>query len=98
MVQRIGTRRKTRALYSKSVRMRGKISLRKYFQTFAEGDAVRMLGNSAVPKAMPWFRFYGKVGTVLGKQGRCYRVTMSDRGKTKTVIVHPIHLERVRKE
>src|SRR3989344_6562644 len=95
MVQRIGTRRKTRALYRKTIRTRGKLSLRKYFQTFADGDAVRMVGNSAVPIALPWFRFHGKVGTIIGKQGSCYRVSMSDRGKSKTVIVHPVHLQRV---
>lgn len=95
MVQRIGTRRKTRALYRKTIRTRGKFSLRKYFQTFADGDAVRMIGNSAVPKAMPWFRFHGRVGKIIGKQGSCYRVNLNDRGKGKTIIVHPIHLQRV---
>jgi|SRR3989344_125559 len=95
MVQRIGTRRKTRALYRKTIRTRGKLSLRRYFQSFVDGDAVRMVGNAAVPIALPWFRFHGKVGKVIGKQGTCYRVHLSDRGKAKTVIVHPIHLQRI---
>lgn len=95
MVQRIGTRRKTRALYRKTVKTRGKISLSRFFRTFAEGESVRMVGDSAYQKALPWFRFHGKVGTIMGKQGRCYRVSMSDRGKAKIVIVHPIHLQRI---
>ena len=96
MVQRIGTRRKTRALYTKSVRERGKLSLRKYFQSFNAGDAVRMVGDSAVASAMPWFRLHGRVGKVLGKQGSCYLIDINDRGKAKRIIVHPAHLQRVR--
>jgi ribosomal protein L21E len=33
-------------------------------------------------------------GTVSGKKGACYGVTIKDGGKTKKLFIHPIHLSK----
>lgn len=96
MVTRIGTSRtKTRSIYTKHVRSKGKISLSKYFAVFKTGDRVGLTAEPAVTAGMYHPRFYGHTATVTGKQGRCYLVSFNDGGKSKTLIVHPVHLTRI---
>ena len=45
-------------------------------------------------KGMYHSRFYGKMGVVKGKKGRCYEVMITDGSKQKTLIVHPVHLKK----
>jgi len=95
MVQRTGGfRRKTRAKLKKNVRDRGKISIRRYSQIFNSGDRVILYAEPAVQKGMYFPRFYGRCGTVTGKRGKCYEVSIKDGGKEKTLIVHPVHLKK----
>ena len=95
MVKRIGgLRRKTRYKFRKEKRRRGKISFTRYFQTFNIGDKVHLSLESAVQKGMYHPRFMGRSGIINGKRGRCYKVTINDIGKEKTLIVHPVHLMR----
>jgi large subunit ribosomal protein L21e len=90
-----GYRRKTRKLMRKNVRTRGKISLTDYFARYKEGDKVALCTEPAVQGGIYHLRFHGKAGTVIGKQGECYQVAIVDGGKPKTVIVHPVHLQRI---
>jgi large subunit ribosomal protein L21e len=93
-MQRIGGfRRKTRNKLSKSVKDKGKISLRAYFQEFNTGDKVQLIAEPAIQKGMYHPRFMGKAGVIKGKAGRCYEVEIND-GKAKTLIVHPVHLKK----
>jgi large subunit ribosomal protein L21e len=95
MVKRIGgNRRKTRAILKKEPRNRGKFSLTRFFQTFKEGEKVFLKAEPAIHNGMYFKRFNGRLGTVLGKQGKCYVVTVDDLGKEKQVIIHPIHLRK----
>jgi large subunit ribosomal protein L21e len=95
MTKRIGGfRRKTKHKLSKSTREKGKLSLRTYFQAFKTGDKVYLVGESSVHEGMYFPRFYGRAGTVVGKQGKCYYVEIKDMNMTKKVLVHPIHLKR----
>lgn len=89
-----GFRRRTRHKYQKSLKQKGKISVQRYFQEFNVGDKVLLALEPAVQKGMYFRRFHSNVGVVAGKQGRCYMVTISDLGKQKTVIVHPVHLRQ----
>lgn len=95
MVDRVGGfRRNTRYKMRKNVRSRGKISLRRFLQTFEVGDRVRLAAEPAYQKGMYFPRFYGKVGTVTKKMGTCYEVAIADFTKKKTVVVHPVHLTK----
>ena len=94
MVDRVGGfRRNTRHKLRKNVRQHGKISLRKFLQSFEIGDSVQLVAEPAYQKGMFFPRFYGKVGTVSKQVGTCYEVKIND-GKEKTVVVHPVHLSR----
>ena len=94
MVDRVGGfRRNTRHKLSKNVRQHGKISLRKFLQSFEIGDIVQLVAEPAYQKGMFFPRFYGKVGKVSKIVGSCYEVKIKD-GKEKTVVVHPVHLSR----
>ena len=95
MVKRIGTSRtKTRHKLQKSKREKGKVSVSRYFQSFDQGARVVLKAEPAIQKGMYFPRFHGRVGTVLKKRGECYEIEIKDLGKTKTLIVHPIHLKQ----
>ena len=96
MVQRIGgQRRKTRHKFAKSIRERGKVSLRSFFREFKEGDKVLLYAEPAYQKGIYFRRFHGKSGKIAGKQGNCYKVKIKDGGKEKNIVVHPVHLRKL---
>ena len=93
MVDRVGGfRRKTRGKLSKNVSQKGKISLRKFLQTFNVGDKVDLKAEPAYQKGMYHPRFHGKKGVVSKQVGTCYEVKIKDFTKEKTVVVHPVHM------
>ena len=93
MVTKIGTNRsKTRLLFKKEIRSKGKISMRRYFASFKEGERVGLSAEPAIQKGLYNPRFYGRSGLIVGKRGGCYLVAIKDGGKAKTLIVHPVHL------
>lgn len=87
-----GNRRKSRYKMKKSISEKGKLHISKFLQTFEEGDKVLLKAYPSYQKGIFFLRFFGKVGEVTGKQGDCYKVNIKDGGKTKTCIVHPVHL------
>ncbi len=94
MVKRLGTKqRKTRHKYSASTRQQGKIPLSKYYQQLKEGDLVNLVTYPNVQKGRFFPRFHGMSGTVKGKKGNCYAVSIKDGHKEKLLYVHPIHLQ-----
>lgn len=70
--------------------------MRRYFSQYKEGESVGLAAEPAVQKGMYHPRFYGRVGIIEGKRGRCYLVSIKDGGKEKTLIVHPVHLRRIK--
>jgi len=85
-----GHRRRTRAL-KVDVRDRGKIEIRRRLQKFSEEDVVALSINPKYQK-IPFARFRGCTGKVVGKQGRAYYVEVAQGGKTKKLLVTPEHL------
>ena len=97
MVQRVGgARRKTRHKMSKALRNKGKISLTAMLDTYKDGDKVLLAAEPAVQKGMFGRRFYGRIGVVSGNQGACYKINILEGRKKKVLIVHPVHLKRVK--
>lgn len=86
--------RGTRQKFTKDFRNRGKISIRKFFQEFKEGDRVILKVESSYHKGRYYPRFHGRSGFVNGKAGDCYTVLIRDGGKAKKIICHPVHLQR----
>lgn len=71
------------------------MSVVKFLQSFKEGDKVVFKAEPAYQKGAYHFKFHGRFGIVTGQRGECYTVSMSDQGKQKTIIVHPVHLQRM---
>jgi len=95
MAKRIGGfRRKTRHKLSKPLREKGKVSLKRYFQTFKPGDNVVLKSEPSIQKGMYYPRFHGKAGIIKCKKGACYEVAIKDNKKEKLLIIHPVHLRR----
>ena len=96
MVKRTGTaRRKTRGFTTKSIRKQGKISISSYFTQFKGGDKALLKVEPAVHNGAYFRRFHGKIAEVVKKSGSCYEVKVLDKGKEKTLNVHPVHLRKV---
>lgn len=94
MKRKGGQRKGTRALTRKNVRGRGKLAYNAYFKAFKPGDRVTLLASSDVQNGLYWIRrYYGKIGTILAKRGRCYEIEIYDRNKRKIIIAHPVHLK-----
>ena len=89
-----GFRRKTRHKLSKNYKEKGKLSLRKFFQEFKQGDRVILKAEPSYHKGMYYPRYHGKSALVINKKGTCYEVLIKDGNKEKMLIVHPIHLKR----
>ncbi len=95
MPQTSGRRIKTRSLLRKKVRERGIKPPSYLLQGYRPGDRVILKYDPSVHKGMPHRRFYGKIGTVIGKRGRAYVIQVVDGDKTKTLIARPEHLKRL---
>lgn len=95
MPQTSGKRIKTRSLLRKKARERGVKPPSYLLQDYKTGEKVVLKYDSSVHKGMPHRRFYGKIGTVVGRRGRAYLIQVSDGGKTKTLIARPEHLKRL---
>lgn len=81
---------------TKDVRMRGKISVSRYFKKYNDGEQVLLKAEPAVQSGMYPTKYHGKVGRICGKKGECYEVKIYDFKKAKTFIIHPIHLRAVK--
>ncbi|MDR3205958.1 MAG: 50S ribosomal protein L21e [Candidatus Methanoplasma sp.] len=89
-----GTRTKTRKLLQKRPRDRGLSPITKAFQIFEEGEKVNIVIDPGVHKGMPFSRFHGLTGVVVGARGEAYEVSVKDGNKTKMVVARPEHLVR----
>ena len=88
-----GPRARTRAPSTKHHRDKGMPNVNKYLQKFKVGQRVHIKVNSSVHAGMPYRRFWGKTGTVMGTQGECYLVQVTDMAATKVSVIHPVHLK-----
>jgi large subunit ribosomal protein L21e len=86
--------RGTRQKFKKNFKDKGKISIRKFFQAFKEGDKVVLKVEPAYHKGRYYPRFHGRIGVVMEKRGDCYGVLIKDGTKEKMILVHPVHLMR----
>lgn len=89
-----GARRKTRHIMKKSVSEKGKLHIKRFLQTFEEGDKVLLKAYSSYQKGIFCLRFHGRIGEVSGKLGECYKVNVKDGNKIKNCVIHPVHLLR----
>ncbi|MFH1916909.1 MAG: 50S ribosomal protein L21e [Nanoarchaeota archaeon] len=95
MARKGGSKRKTRHIFKKHMREKGKISIRRFLHEFKAGDKVVLKGEPAYQKGLYFRRFHGKQGIIVSRRGFCYLVAIKDANKEKAVYVHPVHLREV---
>ena len=78
----------------KSIRQRGNVPFKRYFQKLEEGEAVAVINEKAVASNFPE-RLHGRTGKVKSKQGKSYFVEINDNKKPKLFLIQPVHLKRI---
>lgn len=96
VVRKGGPRARTRRLFRKHPRQKGKISLTRFFMPFEVGEKAVLKAEPAVQGSLYHSRFHGKVALITGKRGRCYELKIRDGRKEKLLIVHPVHLKKLK--
>jgi large subunit ribosomal protein L21e len=84
----------TRNKLKNKPRERGTSPPQRSVERYEPGEKVHLRIDPSVPKGRFHPRFNGQTGEVDAKQGRAYKVTITDGGKEKTVIANPAHLRR----
>jgi large subunit ribosomal protein L21e len=84
----------TRKKLSNDPRERGTSPPQRAIQQFEDGEKVHLEIDPSIPDGRFHPRFNGHTGTVVGQQGRAFKVQINDGGKDKTLIARPAHLTR----
>lgn len=77
---------------AKKIRDKGKLRLSSYFKVLSDGERVAVVDERGVRVNFPK-RLRGMSGKVIGSRGRFKEVEIKDGNKTKTFIIHPVHLK-----
>lgn len=92
MAHHNGPRKKTRYKFKKDLRRRGILPVTLLIQKFEDGQKVHIVCEPSTQKGMPHHRFHGKTGTIIGRRGRAWILSIKDGNATKTIISRPQHL------
>lgn len=84
----------TRNKLKNDPRDRGTSPPQRAVQQFEAGDSVHLAIDPSVNEGRFHPRFNGHTGTVVGEQGKAYKVAITDDGVEKNLIVKPAHLRR----
>jgi len=83
----------TRGKLSNDPRERGASPPQRAIQEYETGQKVHLKIDPSVSEGRFHPRFNGHTGTVVGMQGRAFKVEINDGGKDKTLITRPAHLK-----
>ena len=83
----------TRGKLSNDPRERGASPPQRAIQEYEVGQKVHLTLDPSVSEGRFHPRFNGHTGTVVGTQGRAFKVEINDGGKDKTLITRPAHLK-----
>jgi large subunit ribosomal protein L21e len=89
-----GPRTNTRHKLQNDPRDRGTSPPQRAVEEFESGEKVHLKLDPSVPDGRYHPRFDGHTGSVVGEQGKAYKVEITDGGKDKTIIVKAAHLRR----
>lgn len=90
-----GKRAKTRHSHKRKA---SRISVNKLLKEFKTGSAVQITINPSVHSGMPFRRYQGISGSVIGVQGRAVKVAVREGNAKRLLIVHPAHLKELKGE
>lgn len=72
-----------------------KASVNKHLQSFEAGETVQIVINGSIHAGIPFRRFHGLTGTVMGMQGRAVKVNVKQGNRPCSVIVGAVHLKPI---
>jgi ribosomal protein L21E len=78
----------------KTVKEKGKLSLKKYFQEFKIGDKVAIIRDQALNPGFP-HRIQGRTGNVIGTRGCGYLIKLNEGNMVKVHIIRASHLKKL---
>lgn len=81
--------------FKKNIRQKGKIQFSEYFKELKLKENVAIVNEKSVASAFPQ-RMIGSTGKIIGSRGTYKVVQIMDGNLSKTYIVHPIHLKRIK--
>ena len=90
-----GLKRKTRNL-RKKCREKGLSPITRYLQSFNQGEKACIKIDPSIHKGQPSPKFQGKIGEIIGMQGKAYLLKIYDRNKIKKIIIGVQHLRAVK--
>jgi len=90
-----GPRARSGMKLMKSIREKGMPPVTHYLKQFEEGERVAIDIDPSEHKGMPYHRFQGLVGTVIGKQGDAYIIDLKVGSVHKKIISSPVHIKRI---
>ncbi len=88
-----GPRKRTRNIFRQKTGYRPTIT--KFIQEFKTGESVVIDQETSSHRGMPFKRFKGKVGKIIGKRGKAFIVEIRVGNKNKKIISRPEHLRVV---
>ena len=88
---------RTRNIMKRNIRDKSKIKISNFLQTFKEGEKVVIVPDPSYQKGLPFRRFWGRTGSIIGKRGKASIVEVKDGGKLKKVLSANVHLKKVKK-
>ncbi len=89
-----GFRVRTRRTLRVRPRSRGYPPVTASLQELEPGSRVSIHIDGRLHSGMPHPRYQGRTGTIVGTQGRAFKVEIADGSKRKTLLVAPEHLRR----
>ncbi|MBD6956196.1 MAG: 50S ribosomal protein L21e [Thermoplasmata archaeon] len=90
-----GPRARSGMKLMKGVRERGMPPITRFLREFQVGERVAIDIDPSQHSGMPHHRFQGRVGIVIGMQGRAYLVEVKEGSVRKVIIASPVHLKKV---
>jgi large subunit ribosomal protein L21e len=91
VVKSHGPRKRTRKKFKKNTRN----TVNRFMRQFELGDRIVVDIESSSSKGMPFRRFQGLSGKVVGRRGRAYLVEIKDGNKIKKIAANPEHIKTI---
>ncbi len=86
----------TRSKFKKSPRNRGSPPITRFLHSYDIGEKANIVIESSSQRGQPHHRYHGRVGTIIGMQGKSYIVRIKLDRINKDLIVRAEHLRPIR--
>lgn len=85
-----------RARTRDKLRARRRVAITDFVRKFETGQKAALTIDPSSHKGMPFHRFKGLTGTIVGRQGRAYILEVREMGREKKIVTFPEHLKPIK--